>query len=1121
MSITTETLDNDLIDLNTPDALNDLNGRTIKLGQLLDGIKKNVGKDGKVYIPMYQRNYKWNRDLAIRLAEDLIDAFNGDEIKPKSISLFTLYVYKNEIQIVDGQQRMITLMLIFHALGMDSEFIDLKFQRDFYLSQNKRHDFISNLQNCERFDINAERFALSDKRRFYYNYNGIAECVKKVSNKHEFIKRVKENTSLLLHVTYEKPVSEFLNLNCNKTRFSICDRVRSALITYSDLNKSDLASNLEKRKVLGRALGTSNYKFGVARLIEEITELMYKEDIYNVIKLGYSPDPDVTNENRMNIMFRGMLAENIDDYTMCSTDDIKDKEELLLKLVLYRDYLRELDEDNSTTVIRGAFINYYNYNKKKFFELVDEYFDIHKNDHPKLYEILNIEHSIDKMIADYTQRKMKGSDDYFVNSYFEVLSKNDHGEKSRYSPLKAQFGSANEEKSKFFTLEKEAFEDIVQTSGKFILYRYIDKINEKKFKENRDPENQPEIELKEISYAENAANTPIEKSITVSGLLEKNIVIPAIQREYCMGSHFGKGSTQGHASEGDMLDYIISNCLQNNQKSITLSAITIFYSADGKMNIYDGQQRTITLLCILKLLGHNEKMPEVRFEYRENFNKALKIFFENGEIIPASYSLRSIDNLKRQLEKRCEAYNVDKNTLRQYILENIKLDVITLSSSLSSAEQFFIEINDGVKLEPYEIFKCKINDRCETACKDNMTFFENWISNIDNCWLDGFYRIAAPEPDNEKASEELVEMRFIEFCCRMIYWENYIKASENSGTHPLELKNFADSGSFLGDMDKLISRLSMEELDIIGKAAQKFLNSPECNELSFEIDYGTGINANKGSGVGFARFDPMRFSANACAQSIKVFLKKTRNSGFESGFDYHDIIFWAVIRGIPEEDVKQLISCWNSQKINTEAFAIGGSSSIGVWDHLCPFVPEHYPESRPYSESKKEAGELRILENNINPKYDNIMSTLCSESSAQNPGINIYGGKRFAEKRDDLLSTCSGMNLISVKKIRIDRKNKDLQKSCKILFLNGNVKCYRVDSEGNTKTTLDSSAILCINENSIEKIYSPLAGGSNQFPELPWNQGAAITFDPNTPKETFVKYISNRTSYYYTICFTL
>ena len=96
--------------------------------QSLDEIIKNKS----FCIPLYQRNYKWNADIAQKLAEDLLNAYKNRSVK--SIGLITLYKNKEGgYDVIDGQQRLITLAILFSLLSETEPIlnpIELCFERD-------------------------------------------------------------------------------------------------------------------------------------------------------------------------------------------------------------------------------------------------------------------------------------------------------------------------------------------------------------------------------------------------------------------------------------------------------------------------------------------------------------------------------------------------------------------------------------------------------------------------------------------------------------------------------------------------------------------------------------------------------------------------------------------------------------------------------------------------------------------------------------------------------------------------------------------------------------------------------------------------------------------------------
>ena len=968
--------------------LSNANGKTITLGKLIKKINDTIGSYSKVYVPMYQRNYKWSQSTAVlEFVEKLIAAYKNN--KPKSISLFTLYIDdKNNIQVVDGQQRMITLLLLFTALGKTEDFIKLEFERDFSLLSGKRIDFISGLST----DNTINKVALTDKRRLKYNYCGIKKAVDNGINKEDvenFVAYLKENVSLLLHITKDEPVSEFLNLNCNKTKFSICDRVRSTLITYPAFIKID-----NNKKKLASMLDCSDYKKGVSVLFEEITRLLYIKDIYSTVKLGYE-DPDKTNENRINIMFCDLLEDSSNGYMNCKCIDNVDKIELLYKLAYYKKMLQELERDKESYQTHRAFRNFYYHHKVKFFELIDNY--INKQEKYNLYDILHLEHSIDKHIFDYIQQNLTSKDTYFVNSYFEVLSKIiKPQENDNYSSLlEEQFKNNSVSKSKYFSLDKDMFEGIVQSSGKYILYRYINE----RHKENENIISfPPTLTFDDVKNVESANHITPLTEITMSTLLEKDIIIPVIQRDYCMGSHFIQ------EDKSDMLDYIIDS--YNKNKAITLSAITIFHPQENDIYIYDGQQRIFTLACLVKLLDYSQIIQNITFEHRDAFNEFIKKFFKNAEINADSYASKSIANLKNALVNKLGT--IDKSNLCNYILKNIKFDVITVNGKLSTAEQFFVEINDGVQLVPYEIFKCKINARyeklifCDKELNENHKGFEikdcpsinkpsyeEWVSNIDNEWLDYFYRLNETNLTDEDAVEELMEIRFIEFCARMIYWEKYL--NNKYIKHPLELKSFAKSGNGMGDMDILIETLTISDFKRISGIMNRLVqfkknpNAVSCIEKDCGND---GV-------TGFSHYNPNIYDKDYLIERFLYSLKDDK-------LDYHDVIIWGVLNGYDSTIIKDSMNYWNNKKINKNNFAVLYPRFIGVWYHICLLIPAYYTDKS--YDLIKTALDSELIDD-IKKEYDDVMKHLCLKS---NNGTSIvqWGNNsvRYAKKWKDLVN---------------------------------------------------------------------------------------------------------------------
>ncbi len=77
----------------------------------------SIFADNHIYeIPKYQRPYSWTEDNVSELISDVVDAFENDLLEYFIGSIITIEKGKKQYDIVDGQQRLTTLTLIFAGL---------------------------------------------------------------------------------------------------------------------------------------------------------------------------------------------------------------------------------------------------------------------------------------------------------------------------------------------------------------------------------------------------------------------------------------------------------------------------------------------------------------------------------------------------------------------------------------------------------------------------------------------------------------------------------------------------------------------------------------------------------------------------------------------------------------------------------------------------------------------------------------------------------------------------------------------------------------------------------------------------------------------------------------------
>ncbi|MGN9163007.1 DUF262 domain-containing protein [Clostridium sulfidigenes] len=160
----------------------------------LECLINNYFNKREVYIPLLQRNYKWSEEAAATLSQDLWDAYNNDKDKIYTIGMITVYdegMDSQKVQLVDGQQRIVTLTLLLKYLDNKKQYFKFKFERDEDLEEDeKREYFIENnlKKECD------ERYLYTDTIRFKKNYNAVllplttvdVDRINSEVNKHNF-----------------------------------------------------------------------------------------------------------------------------------------------------------------------------------------------------------------------------------------------------------------------------------------------------------------------------------------------------------------------------------------------------------------------------------------------------------------------------------------------------------------------------------------------------------------------------------------------------------------------------------------------------------------------------------------------------------------------------------------------------------------------------------------------------------------------------------------------------------------------------------------------------------------------------------------------------------------------
>ena len=277
------------------------------------------------------------------------------------------------------------------------------------------------------------------------------------------------------------------------------------------------------------------------------------------------------------------------------------------------------------------------------------------------------------------------------------------------------------------------------------------------------------------------------KKITLSDLKRDYICglrIPEIQRDYVMGA--GGKDDEGKDKLEKLLDAILEKCQAN--EDFDFSCIITYCKESEKepkkklLEIYDGQQRLTTLMLMILYKLRSEKKDVIKFHEwyrfmgRKKANEILDLLTNNESSIDEIDKIEVTDFTSFSMKNLLEKIGLPKykDITSDYLLEHVKFDMVSIGSQ-NEIEQFFMDLNSGVKLKDYELYKAKLTHRVNQL-KDKYTniaksevleVLELWSHKMDNNWLNFFDLFA----DYEHPAEEY-EVAFVEYCINMIFIED-------------------------------------------------------------------------------------------------------------------------------------------------------------------------------------------------------------------------------------------------------------------------------------------------------------------------------------------------------------
>lgn len=212
-------------------------------------------KGTKFVIPVYQRNYDWKLENCQRLMDDLVELHDSDKNTHFFGSIVVKPTVSSEEVIIDGQQRLTTLSLLFSALvnwleDNDEEDTILTPDRlkgdfliDHYRPKNEQIRLHSNPRDYEAYVklFGDKKFYISASnitRNYLFLYNYIDEMEISIDELFQSIGKL-QFMVVSLNSPEDDPQLIFESLNSTGLELTNADKIRNYLLMNEDINNQE------------------------------------------------------------------------------------------------------------------------------------------------------------------------------------------------------------------------------------------------------------------------------------------------------------------------------------------------------------------------------------------------------------------------------------------------------------------------------------------------------------------------------------------------------------------------------------------------------------------------------------------------------------------------------------------------------------------------------------------------------------------------------------------------------------------------------------------------------------------------------------------------------------------
>lgn len=330
-------------------------------------IKSITDMYGKEFIiPSYQRGYRWENKHVMKLLEDLKTFFDKERDSLKDYCLQPVIVKKvgNDYEIIDGQQRLTTMLLILKNIFNEDENCRYKFR-----FETRENDNIENFLNSSN-EIELSKDTIDE----YYLHNA-KEGIKSFFQKNEKLSQADiERIKILWYEIksddkeYDNPNTIFARINAGKIPLTNAELSKALLLKLTNLKNYKNFEFIQKEN---------------SKTWDEIEDLFENDEFWYFI---VNKDTTQYNRTRIDLLFdiyakkmiKKMNKENIfDDIEDKINNNEDNKAEIWNDLKEIYFYLKEWYEDIEIYHLIGYMIcfemNYKNNFVKFIAELIKKY----------------------------------------------------------------------------------------------------------------------------------------------------------------------------------------------------------------------------------------------------------------------------------------------------------------------------------------------------------------------------------------------------------------------------------------------------------------------------------------------------------------------------------------------------------------------------------------------------------------------------------------------------------------------------------------------------------------------------------------------------------------------------